>query len=1268
MRNCIACLVLVLAVLFSAPPVSATLCVPGKKPPEAPPSPPPPPPCEPKICDKCSHSPCNLSTGMYIDDFVDMQVPTAGMYAITVSRRYDSSQPADGPLGVGWSSSLTARLYYAAYLLAVPNTYSYEADVVMPDGVTYRFTTDGSGTFTPPAGSFDTLVRNADGTYSLTLQHTRSVYRFLYDGTLDSLIDDYGNTISYIYNAGRLASIADGSGSGRHVDLTWGPSGRLASVADNAGRIIKYFFDASDGTLTSFSDPVVSSDPSTRTSYYSYITGRFGPVLSHVEDRWHRVITDLEWYPNGKLKSYTEGSYDSSISGSSTGEKYVYTYFPSAPSVNKANSLGSSTYTYDSTGLVNDQALYDSTTGQALRAVTGTGVSYYSYDTHGNVTSMTNESGTWTYTYDTNFPDKVAKMVSSSNFAGWAYEYNPPGTAAAGALAAIYRLRSDKTTKDKITAYTYDAKGRVASFTDDNGLIVATYTYDSAGNLATVKAGNIYTTSYTYDSIGRRTAMTSPDGQVTTYTWDALGRITSVTLPKPTPSSPLNFVVAYSYDNYDATSGLVFTNVTDPNGRVTKTGYDSLGHVVQTIDSGANVTQFTYQYGLLAKITDANGNVITQTYNSDRDLVGASFPDGTTETYIPSSGVISSKVDRRGQTVTYTYDGLNRRKAVQYSYSGLTSPGGFVGQTYTYDGQNLTQVSDQQPDAVTQYSYTYDSSWRLTTETVAGGEQTALAYATGPVTPVTWAGSLVQSYAVSPAPGTTGTTQTVSYGYDPLGRVMSILWSWAPNQLFLVDYLPNGRYSRIAYPNGQSRNFTYDNLGRVTNLTNKDVNGGTLASFAYAYDYDWATSTYTMLGQRSSMTVTSVPGTNLPVGLTKYQYDSRYQLVRADSPSGYDTWSYDAIGNRTSSRFSTYTYYKNGSNPLNGQRLRAVGTSPDMAYDSRGNLTGYLVAPNTYTWDYASRLASYLGTSYTYDYMDRRKTATTSSSATTRYISLGANTIGERNPTLGVANDYVFGPGVDEPLAKRSANGTISYYGVDALGSVVLVTDANGNVTDSSAYDSWGVRGGGSELFGFTGRETAPGSLWYYRARYYDSNTGRFVSEDPLQQHLRIASFGTYIYAENNPVKYGDPFGLWCKTFNTLGAKRVYFNSLPHWTGWSQSDSFDLPHDLEQEAPLGQQASWAGGYKFGPKPGPPNGGIWPIFPQECIWTRRLLSTAFWKRKVTIHTVCVCPFDYWDSDGGYQYGKSLQVAILQRVLTQGASFLGIATIECPEPSN
>jgi hypothetical protein len=174
---------------------------------------------------------------------------------------------------------------------------------------------------------------------------------------------------------------------------------------------------------------------------------------------------------------------------------------------------------------------------------------------------------------------------------------------------------------------------------------------------------------------------------------------------------------------------------------------------------------------------------------------------------------------------------------------------------------------------------------------------------------------------------------------------------------------------------------------------------------------------------------------------------------------------------------------------------------------------------------------------------------------------------------------------------------------------------------------------------------------------------GRFLSEDPLQEHLNIASLHAYSYADNNPIGYGDPFGLICHKFTTMGAKQVYFNTLPAWTGWQEAGTYEHPHEPEMDAGYkgtNSAMAQAGGLKFGPPDNNAGGefGFWPFFDEECIWVRYLASTAFWKQKITLHTLCLCPFQYSSSDGGFNFGKSDQVIGRKTTLTQGMSVLAL----------
>src|SRR5260370_650911 len=100
------------------------------------------PPCN--DC-KASASPAYVATGSYGTAATDLSMPTAGL-PLTVSRSYESTRARDSILGVGWTLSLAAHLYYASYLYTAPSTYSHEADIVLPDGSRYRFVEHADGT------------------------------------------------------------------------------------------------------------------------------------------------------------------------------------------------------------------------------------------------------------------------------------------------------------------------------------------------------------------------------------------------------------------------------------------------------------------------------------------------------------------------------------------------------------------------------------------------------------------------------------------------------------------------------------------------------------------------------------------------------------------------------------------------------------------------------------------------------------------------------------------------------------------------------------------------------------------------------------------------------------------------------------------------------------------------------------------------------------------------------------------------------------------
>jgi len=91
--------------------------------------------------------------------------------------------------------------------------------------------------------------------------------------------------------------------------------------------------------------------------------------------------------------------------------------------------------------------------------------------------------------------------------------------------------------------------------------------------------------------------------------------------------------------------------------------------------------------------------------------------------------------------------------------------------------------------------------------------------------------------------------------------------------------------------------------------------------------------------------------------------------------------------------------------------------------------------------------------------------------------------------------------------------------------------DPFGRGTYKSSSSATASTGSLTNSFRYTGREfDSETGLYYYRARYYDPNVGRFLSEDPLSWNGDGINF--YPYVANNPQNYNDPWGLCRILFN----------------------------------------------------------------------------------------------------------------------------------------
>ena len=169
---------------------------------------------------------------------------------------------------------------------------------------------------------------------------------------------------------------------------------------------------------------------------------------------------------------------------------------------------------------------------------------------------------------------------------------------------------------------------------------------------------------------------------------------------------------------------------------------------------------------------------------------------------------------------------------------------------------------------------------------------------------------------------------------------------------------------------------------------------------------------------------------------------------------------------------------------------------------------------------------------YLYDAAGRRIEKRMDGRTITKYVYDGDSCLAEYDASGNLRRKYIYGPCIDEPIcmieATQSYAGTY-YYHFDALGSVVALTDDDANTVEVYEYDVYGRVGAldasHPNRFMFTGREyDRETGLYYYRARYYNPQIGRFLQSDPAG--FCADGMNLYSYCDNSPVLFIDPQGL----------------------------------------------------------------------------------------------------------------------------------------------
>ncbi|MGN5612539.1 RHS repeat-associated core domain-containing protein, partial [Xanthomonas hortorum] len=213
-------------------------------------------------------------------------------------------------------------------------------------------------------------------------------------------------------------------------------------------------------------------------------------------------------------------------------------------------------------------------------------------------------------------------------------------------------------------------------------------------------------------------------------------------------------------------------------------------------------------------------------------------------------------------------------------------------------------------------------------------------------------------------------------------------------------------------------------------------------------------------------------------------------------------------------------------NSFDDNNRQTAANNVALSYDESGNLLSD--GSRTYVWDDRGRLSQIQqgGTtiaSVNYDALGRR-TAKTEGGTSTQYLYDRLDTVQETQGTT--VNPILTGLGIDQRYARNDTSGR-TYFLTDQLGSTRLLTNAAGSAVQRYDYDPYGTTTQSSAAYTnpyqYTGREKDASGLYYYRARYYRPQWGRFISEDPIRLAGGINSYG---YVDGNPVSYVDPYGM----------------------------------------------------------------------------------------------------------------------------------------------
>lgn len=1000
----------------------------------------------------------NLVTysGLTYPGLTTMRAPDVTGRAVVINRVTSS-------YGAGWCVLGEDRLHFDAdgcVLLAMGNS----------DWRRFVRNTSIANTYTSPSGEFSELLLNPQNGSWERRFNDGATHHFDSTGRIATKIDRYGNTTTFGYTGGLLASLTSPTGFSYSFSYV---GGKLSAITDSAGRTTQF-------SVNGVGDLVSTTDVTNSTRAFQYDSG-------------HRLTAQVG--PRGERSEYAySNDRVTEISAYDVNSGPLLRRRRFAPSalkgeVGTALALGQGTLgnpiplVTDAVDVYidgnNNTSTHESDSrGRTIRRIDGLGqITQYTYDAYGLLDSQIHSNG-WITEFDWNDHGSLSTMREKSApatlYSTTLFEYG-------GIFEQISRAID---AENKETRFFYDALGNLTAVRDQDGNQsnfayqnsalphaltssaeptgnTLTFTYDAHGNLATATdypdpinypSGRL--TGFSQDTVGRTIAITNPLGKTSRIAYDALNRPMGVTDP---------LLITHLFDYTDQSCGCAtsrLTKATFPNGTSIQYRYDGLDRLVQRTDQLGNSTTWSYDgEGHLSQSVDRNGQILSRTYDAAGQLTQIALPGG--------------------ETITSAYDSIGDLLATSW-------PGGSLTFTRDFLGRDLTERQDLHLDLPGGSHQTTSHTLTRTWDRV--GNRTSLQDDSGKI--------------------------RFDYGHDNEHRLISISSPVIAGLSWSLVYDAAGRViARVPSANGGATTIQYDLAGQVESILHQTTPG--TAEMYTGYD---ATGNLTK----------SIRQLGTSIITTDYGYDDNSRLASATTSVSVGesqltpTYTYD-IANKLQNDGEWIRSYDNEGRLI--RRVSATGSLDELStYDALGRLRGF-----EQRWISLGVPSTVLRAFYDYDTLGRRVTKRVNG-VEVRYLFDGRSIVAKYDGFDRLDRLVLVGTAVDDLLSIFDVpSGTVTHCRTDLLGSVIGASNASGSLIDAGYYlefgqEAFGAPVNGAEPFGYVGREwDVDAESLYLRARNYDYLDGVFDSEDPLDL---AGGLGLYSYARNNPLRFTDPLGM----------------------------------------------------------------------------------------------------------------------------------------------